>query len=660
MAQSILLGGAQDTAVLGASTVTNTGPSIISGDVDVSPGTAITGFPPGTVINGSLHTNDAVAIAAHAGALAAYNQLFGETPTSNLTGINLGGITLLPGIYRFDTSAQLSGTLILNTQGDPNATFHFLIGTTLLADPASQITLLNGNSVNIFWQVGSSATIGVGSNFVGTIIADQSITLQTGATLQGRALALNGAVTLDSNTITAPTPTPTPTATPAPTASPTATPGPTASPTATSAPTATPSATPVGTATPTPLPTATPSATPGPTASPSATPGPTATPSVSPGATATPSPLPTATPPSVAASATPIPIGLLYPTDLTIIPTIDLVLTDIQIDNVIDRLTDLHHGVTIPTNKLAVVDSKEVMSDNKNVLSDGKNMINRRDDSRPRPSIVSDKRWGFFITGTGEMVDVESTGTARGSSFNTGGVTVGADYRVTDNLAIGVAFGYANTDADLNFGGSVRSNNGNASIYATYYKRGFYVDGVVTGGIGSIDTRRLTVGGVTRGDSGTSAFAGVLGTGYDFELGNFSVGPVASLRYARANLDAFHEGDAFGSLYIHGHSQDSLRSAAGLQASYRAHIGRVPVTPLIRAQWQHEYLDDNASLDASFNNQQVFELKGPRLGRNSLRLDAGLSAQVSPRVGVFAIYTTELGRENYNVQSVSGGLRVSF
>ncbi len=121
----ILLGGAQDTAVLGASTVTNTGPSLISGDVSVSPGTAITGFPPGTVINGVIHSNDASAIAAHAGALGAYNQLVNEIPTMNLTGTNLGGLTLLPGVYRFDTFAQLSGILILDTQGNSNAAFHF-------------------------------------------------------------------------------------------------------------------------------------------------------------------------------------------------------------------------------------------------------------------------------------------------------------------------------------------------------------------------------------------------------------------------------------------------------------------------------------------------------------------------------------------------------
>jgi outer membrane autotransporter protein len=373
------------------------------------------------------------------------------------------------------------------------------------------------------------------------------------------------------------------------------------------------------------------------------------TPTPTPGGTATPSP---AVGPPISA--------LIYPTDLTIISTIDLIITDIQIDNVTDRLTDLHHGVTRSTNKLTVVDTKDAMSDSKDLPSDGKTMINRRNSTQPGPNILSDKRWGFFITGTGEMVDVESTSTARGSSFYTGGVTVGADYRLTDSLAIGAALGYANTKADLNFRGRVSSNQGSASIYATYYKAGFYIDGVATGGVGSIDTRRLTIGGFTRGNSDTSNFAGLLGTGYDCQLGNFTIGPVASLRFARAHLDSFHEGDAFGSLYVNGHDQDSLRSAAGLQAFYHGYLGRIPVTPMLRVQWQHEYLDDTASLNASFDNVHSFEIDGPRPGRNSVRIDAGLSAQISPTVGVFAIYSNELGRSNYDAQSISGGLRVSF
>src|ERR1700726_2101111 len=197
----ISLGAADSFAVLGASTVTNTGATVVNGDLGVSPGTAVTGFGPGVVLNGSIHMNDALAMQAHADAATAYAQLAGETPTTDLSGMNLGGMILMPGVYHFGTTAQLSGTLTLNTGGDPNAAFHFQIGTTLTTDPSSLITLLNGNSVNIFWQVGTSATIGVGSVFYGNILADQSITVNNGATINGRAMAINAAVTLDTNTI---------------------------------------------------------------------------------------------------------------------------------------------------------------------------------------------------------------------------------------------------------------------------------------------------------------------------------------------------------------------------------------------------------------------------------------------------------------------------
>jgi|ERR1700730_6654235 len=201
----VSLGEAENVAVLGNSTVTNAGPTIVTGNVALSsPGVSVTGFPPGVILNGSIHIGDALANQAHADAATAYGQLVGETFTTDLSGQNLGGMILMSGVYHFNTSAQLTGTLTLDTGGDPNAAFHFQIGTTLTTDPGSMITFLNGSSANIFWQVGTSATIGVDSVFYGNILADQSITVNSGATINGRAIAINAAVTLDTNIINAP------------------------------------------------------------------------------------------------------------------------------------------------------------------------------------------------------------------------------------------------------------------------------------------------------------------------------------------------------------------------------------------------------------------------------------------------------------------------
>ncbi len=247
------LGTAQRFAVLGGSAVTNTGPSTITGDLGVSPGNAVSGFPPGLVAGGTIHSADAVALQAQRDVTTAYNALAGQACDTVLTGQDLGGLTLTPGVYCYAAAAQLTGTLTLDAQGNPSAVFIFQIGSTLTTASNATVRVINGGSpCNIYWKVGSSATLGTATTFVGNILALTSITLTTGADISGRALARNGAVTLDTNTgsfaaCTTATPTPTPTAT----ATATATPLPTATPVP-------PTMTPTLTATATPLPTATP------------------------------------------------------------------------------------------------------------------------------------------------------------------------------------------------------------------------------------------------------------------------------------------------------------------------------------------------------------------------------------------------------------------
>ena len=197
------LGTTQSFAVLGGASVVNTGSTVTIGDVGVSPGTVISGFPPGLVTGGTTHQTDAVALQAQNDNTAAYLNLAAQTPvTLDLTGKDLGGQTLVKGVYSFSSSAGLTGALTLDAGGDSAAVWVFKIGSTLTTASGSSVVLINGaNPCNVFWQVGSSATLGTTTSFVGNVFALTSITLITGATVQGRLLAQNGSVTLDTNTV---------------------------------------------------------------------------------------------------------------------------------------------------------------------------------------------------------------------------------------------------------------------------------------------------------------------------------------------------------------------------------------------------------------------------------------------------------------------------
>ena len=197
---AVFLGTAETYAVLAGSTVTSTGGTTVDGDLGLSPGSAVTGFPPGIVSNGVIHISDAPAIQAQVDLTTAYNYAAGLGVDATLPA-GLGGTTLTPGVYdSADTTFGITGTLTLDAQGDANAVFIFQAGSTLVTAGSSEVVLINGAQAgNVFWQVGSSATLGTDSTFRGNILALTSITLTTGANVEGRVLARNGAVTMDDN-----------------------------------------------------------------------------------------------------------------------------------------------------------------------------------------------------------------------------------------------------------------------------------------------------------------------------------------------------------------------------------------------------------------------------------------------------------------------------
>ena len=196
-----ILGGAQPFAVLGGSTVTNTGPTTILGNLGLYPGTSVTGQGSIT-LTGAYEINNAVALQAKTDARTAFTALAGQGGFTTLSG-TLGDALLTPGVYRFTSDALLTGNLVLNFLGNPNSQFVFQVGSALTTASSSTITASNGNpNSGVFWQIGSSATLGTSSTFLGNIIAEESITLTTSARiLCGRAIALTGAVTMDGNTI---------------------------------------------------------------------------------------------------------------------------------------------------------------------------------------------------------------------------------------------------------------------------------------------------------------------------------------------------------------------------------------------------------------------------------------------------------------------------
>jgi hypothetical protein len=200
----ITLGSTVDTfGVLAGSTVTNSGPTVVLGNVGVSPGASITGFLPGAA-TGTIHLADAFAATAQTQLTTAYNSAAGLATTATVAG-DLGGLTLTPGVYTSTSSLGITGTVTLNAGGNPNAQFIFQIASALTTAVGSNVSLINGaQASNVFWQVGSSATVGTGASFSGNILAFSSISLGTGAVLNGRALARNGAVTLLSNAVNTP------------------------------------------------------------------------------------------------------------------------------------------------------------------------------------------------------------------------------------------------------------------------------------------------------------------------------------------------------------------------------------------------------------------------------------------------------------------------
>ena len=259
-------------------------------------------------------------------------------------------------------------------------------------------------------------------------------------------------------------------------------------------------------------------------------------------------------------------------------------------------------------------------------------------------------------------MDINGDGNGKSYDFTTGGVSLGLDYRLTKNIAVGFSLGYARTWTNLIGNGNIDVNSGRAGIYATYFQGGFYLGGYAGGAYSSYDARRDALGGEASGSTSSGEFDGYAGAGYDFHCGRLTFGPIASLAYTYVGLSAYTESGSLDPLQIVSQSQDSLRTNLGMRGSYACKAGRVQLSPSLRASWQHEFLYSAQPIDSQFASGAggIFTVQGPTLGHDSALIDAGIDVQWTPTVGTYFGYDGQIGRGNYDSNGVVCSVHLDF
>jgi outer membrane autotransporter protein len=271
-------------------------------------------------------------------------------------------------------------------------------------------------------------------------------------------------------------------------------------------------------------------------------------------------------------------------------------------------------------------------------------------------------RWGVWVTGFGDFVNVDGDGNANGYDFTTGGVSLGIDYRITDQLAIGMMGEYSHTRTDLKPSGLIDVDSGRGGLYATWFRHGIYLNGAIYGGHNSYDSSRSSLGGLATGGTEGAEWSTFVSGGYDFHFGHLSVGPIAALQYTYENIDGFSENGSLAALQIASQSADSLRTDLGLRVLCLWQIGKISVKPSLRAAWEHEFKYSALPITAGFAGiaGPSATFYGPSEGHDSAVLSAGVSAELTPAISTYVNYDGQLGRQHYDSNAVTGGVRISF
>jgi outer membrane autotransporter protein len=317
------------------------------------------------------------------------------------------------------------------------------------------------------------------------------------------------------------------------------------------------------------------------------------------------------------------------------------------------RLDDIHNGSNGFSSNMNVNGATVNLYDRAD--ADGKSLV------EPVLQHTPENRWGVWMTGFGDFVNVDGDGNARGYNFTTGGVSLGIDYRLTEQLAIGVMGDYAHTWTSLK-PGHIDVDSGRGGIYATWFNHGIYLNGAIYGGHNNYDSGRSGLDGLANGSTEGAEWSTFIGGGYDFHVGQLTVGPIASLQYTDVGIDSFSEKGSLAPLAIHSDSAESLRSDAGFRVFYPWQIAKIVVEPSLKAAWEHEYKYSALPITAGFAGipGPSATFFGPSEGHDSAVVSAGVSVQVTPAITTYVNYDGQLGRGNYDSNAVTGGVRISF
>jgi outer membrane autotransporter protein len=349
---------------------------------------------------------------------------------------------------------------------------------------------------------------------------------------------------------------------------------------------------------------------------------------------------------------------LISPDELTAVNNMGIALANVQTANVERRLGDIHAGST------GFNASGFTLNGRTPDVSAGLAGVSGPEGKGGPPVMapIPENRWGVFVTGLGEFTNIGSTANAAGFDVRTGGVTLGADYRIGSNFAVGLLTGYAHTDVGLANGGNLEADGGKFGLYATAFGNGFYADASVIGGYTAYDSRRGALLGQAHGSTDGGDLDVLVAGGYDWKYGGLTVGPTAGFQYTWVNVGAFTEHGSLAPLHIDDQHADSYRTALGAKAAYDWKVGGVLIKPEVSAAWQHEFGQTQYAVVSSFASGAgtSFGVTGPSIGHDSLLLGAGVSVLWNDRIATYIDYDGEIGRANYESNTVTAGVRVTF